>query len=117
MTLHRIVPIADVEVAARTETDIDGNEAEVRREDEIKDKLLGVVVVLSDPFVELDLVRRLVSRLDEPALHLFRPEREIDEVVAAGAGIGGQPGPGRMLLGIGRIGGWKALAKIGWLAT
>ena len=113
MPLYRVVPVAEIKITPGAEAHIDGDEAEVGREDEVKDELLGVVVVFPCPFVKLDFVGGLVAGLDKSALHLFGPEGKIDEVMAAGARVGGQSRRGRVLLGIGRIGGMKGIRKNG----
>ena len=53
--------------------------------------------------MELDTVGRLVAYLDESALHLLRPVGEVDEFLAAGAGVGVQTDRSRMLIGVGRV--------------
>ena len=61
--------------------------------------------------MNLDAVRRLVADLDEVALQLVGKRGEIDELLAAGAGIGPQAGGRGMLLRIGRIEGVKRGGK------
>src|SRR5690349_10528999 len=95
--LHRVIPVANEQFAARAEVKINRNEAQVRREDQITDIFLVVAELGFDPLVDLDAIGRLVAGLDEAALQLAGKGREIDEFLAARAGVGPQAGRRWML--------------------
>ena len=102
VALDRVVPVADVHRSVRSVAQIDRDEAEVF-ENDVADVLLGEAKVGLVPAMELDTVSRLVAYLDESALHLLRPVGEVDEFLAAGAGVGVQTDRSRMLIGVGRV--------------
>ena len=111
VAFDRVIPVADVEVAAWTDFHVGGDETEVGREDEVAEFFLLKVVIHLDPLVHLNVVRRFVAGLDEAALQLLRVEVEIDELLAAGAGIRGHFACARMLLRIRRIRGVKGAGE------
>src|SRR5689334_25128954 len=107
MTFHRVVPVAYEQLSARRELNIDGNKAQVCREDQIADVLLVVAEFVFVPLVDFDAVGRLVADLDELPLQLGRKRRNIDEFLPARSRVGPQAGRRWMLLGIRRIEGMK----------
>ncbi len=107
VALNRIIPIANVERPARAEAQIDRNETEVGGKQNVVHILFLVAKLAFDPLVKLDPVGGFVARFDETALHLFGKGREIDKVVAAGAGISRKADGLGMLLGVGWVQGVK----------
>ena len=113
MAFHGVIPITNVNGTARTEAAIDGDEAEVFREENVELIFFSEVIFFLDPLVKLDPVGRLVTGFDHAALKFLGPVREIDELVTAHAGVGGDAGGFGVLLWIRRIGRVKGTRKDG----
>ena len=85
VTLHGVVPVANIHRPARTVAKVDGNEAQVLREDQIADVLLFEAKRRFVSLQNLDAVRRLVARFDEVVPEFIREGREVDELLTARA--------------------------------
>ena len=85
MTLDRVVPVDREEVAARSEVEVDRDEAQVGRKEQVPRVLFIVAIAALDPAVDLDAIGGLVADLDEAAVHIPWKSRRIDEGLAAGA--------------------------------
>ena len=83
MSLDGVVPVTDIKGAAGTEADVDRNEAEVCREDNVTGIFLLHVVTRVDPLVKLHPVGGLVAHLDKTTLHFSRESIPVDEFLAA----------------------------------
>ncbi len=80
--LDRVVPVAHKHCAARTVSKINGDEAQVRRKNQIANVLFIVTKFVLVPFENLQPIRGLVAHFEELALHFFRERFEVDKLLA-----------------------------------
>ena len=100
VAFDRIIPIADIGRAARSEAEVDRDEGEIGGEDKVELIFFGKVGGFFIPVVELDAVGWFVANFDEATLHFLGPEVVGDEVLPADSGVGLHPSGARMLAGV-----------------
>ena len=79
VTLHRVVPVANVHGSSRPISQVNRNEAQVGGEDDIAEVLLIIAKITLVPLQYLYAVGRLVAHLDHLPLQFLGPIWEINE--------------------------------------
>ena len=88
MTLDGVIPVAHIHTAFRTVSQVNGNEAEVGRENNVGQVFFLIAIFIFLPFKKFHAVGWLVANLHHHTLQFLGPIWKIDEFLTADPGIG-----------------------------
>ena len=111
MSFDRVVPIANIEIASRTELKIDRYKAQIGGEYQIPHVLFFETKRLTNPLMHFNTICWFVSRFDKCPTKLGRKVIGVHKLVATCPGIRLQTVGSWVLTGIGRIEGMKSSCK------